>query len=183
MKSSAKIFAAATVALCLSNAPAFAQVALMKECGAEWQAHKTNKAVIPGETWNQFLSECRVRKAANTNAPAAAPISTPAPMAPAPMAPAPMSAPAPKTVIPAPASVAIAPRPETVTPTYPPAMSVEPAAQGKRTSTAGQQAFYARERACGKEWKQRRLNNQIAVGETWPKYLKECNTKLKAAGQ
>ena len=180
MKSSAKIFAATAIALCLSNGSAFAQASLMKECGAEWQDHKAKKAIVPGETWNQFLGECRTRKAANTNAPATAPMTT-APAAPVAAPATQMSAP--KAAMPTPAAAPLAPRPTAAAPTYPTAAPVEPATEGKRTPTSGQQAFYARERACGKEWKQRRMSNQIAVGETWPKYLKECNAKLKAAGQ
>ncbi len=168
------------VVFALTGSTAFAQAALMKECGAEWQAAKTNKTVIPGETWNQYLAECRTRKAAATPAAATttAPVTTPAaPVAPAnPLQP---KAAAPVAAAPAP----VAPRPATATPTYPTAAPVAPAADGKRTPTAGQQAFYAREKACGAEWKQRRAANQIAVGETWPKYLSECNTRLKAAGQ
>jgi len=31
----------------------------MKVCGAKYQAAKTAKTLPPGQTWNQFLSQCR----------------------------------------------------------------------------------------------------------------------------
>ncbi len=171
----------AVFALSLSNTAVFAQATIMKQCGAEWQAHKANKAVVAGETWNQFLSECRVRQAANPAV--VAPVPAPAIVPAAPKA----AIPVPVTPV-APAPVVVAPRPATVTPTYPTSTAVPIAAapvvnNGKSVPSPGQQAFYTRERACGAEWKQRRAANQIAVGETWPKYLKECNARLKAALQ
>ncbi len=55
----------------------------MKECGAEWkQAKADNKT--NGQTWPEFLAECKTRHAsAATTAPAAAPAPTPT-QAPAP---------------------------------------------------------------------------------------------------
>ncbi len=159
-----KLFCAATsltAALLAGSTAANAQAAVMKECGAEYQTAKTAKTLIPGETWNQFLAECRTRKSAA--APAAAPASAPA------TAPATAAAPAAAPKAPAPAAAAPA--------------ATAPTADGKRTPTAGQQAFYSREKACGAEWKQKRAANQIVAGETWPKYLSECNARLKAAGQ
>ena len=52
---------------------AFAQAAVMKECGAEWSAAKAAGTNKPTDTWNSFLSECRVRKASATAPAAAAP--------------------------------------------------------------------------------------------------------------
>lgn len=56
---------------------AFAQAAVMKECGAEWQTAKTANQT-QGKTWNEFLADCRVRHAQPANAAAPA-----APVAPA----------------------------------------------------------------------------------------------------
>jgi hypothetical protein len=64
---------------------------VMKQCGDDWKAAKTNNATN-GLTWPQFLKQCRVGKegaAAPAAAPAAVPVSAPAP-APAPIAPAPV---------------------------------------------------------------------------------------------
>lgn len=96
------VFVAAFSAFGASGA--FAQAAVMKECGAEWQAAKEAGKVTAGQTWQQFLSDCRVRHQApaNTAAPAA-----PAPAAAAPAAPAanPLK-PAARTTAPAPATPA-----------------------------------------------------------------------------
>lgn len=68
-----------TGALCASS-PAMAQAAVMKECGDEWQAAKAANTVKAGQTWNQFLAECRTRKA---SAPAAVPAQAANPARPA----------------------------------------------------------------------------------------------------
>jgi hypothetical protein len=72
----------------LSGSAADAQ-SVMKQCGAQWQAAKAN-GTTNGETWPQFLKECRARLASTTSAP---PQGGFAPAAPAP-APAPPPAPA-----------------------------------------------------------------------------------------
>ncbi len=53
-----------------------------------------------------------------------------------------------------------------------------PAAKPK----SGRQAFVARERACGAEWKADKAAGKIAARMTWPKYLSECNKRKKAEG-
>jgi len=64
-------------------APAHAE-SVMKECGAEWQTAKSNNTTN-GQTWPQFLKDCKARHATTTEAaPAPAPAATPAPVAPAP---------------------------------------------------------------------------------------------------
>ena len=39
--------------------PAFAADNVMKTCGAKYQAAKTAKTLPAGQTWNQFLAQCR----------------------------------------------------------------------------------------------------------------------------
>ena len=87
-----KFFAAASVAAVLAAAvwaavPARAE-SVMKQCGNEWKAAKAANTTN-GQTWPQFLKDCKERQAAATPAaPAPAPAATPAPVAPAPVAPA-----------------------------------------------------------------------------------------------
>jgi len=60
---------------------------IMRQCGDEWKAAKANNATN-GQTWKEFLKDCRTRHAAAAPeaapAPAAAPAAAPAPAAPAP---------------------------------------------------------------------------------------------------
>jgi len=44
------------------------------------------------------------------------------------------------------------------------------------------QAEYARERACGQDWKADKAANKIPAGMKWPQYWSECNKRKKAAG-
>ena len=60
--------------------PAFAVDNAMKLCGAKYQAAKTAKTIPAGQTWNQYLAQCR----AGLAKPAA--VATPAKPAPAPAA-------------------------------------------------------------------------------------------------
>jgi hypothetical protein len=64
---------------------------VMKQCGQQWQAAK-QAGTTNGETWPQFLRDCRARLASTTSAP---PQGGFAPAVPAPAAPAPTPAPAP----------------------------------------------------------------------------------------
>jgi len=87
-----KLFAGAGIAALLAAGVWFAVPAraesVMKECGAEWQTAKANNTTN-GQTWPQFLKDCKTRHASTaTAAPAPAPAATPAPVAPAPVAPA-----------------------------------------------------------------------------------------------
>ena len=62
------------------SAPAQAE-SVMKECGAQWKAAKEAKTTN-GQTWREFLKDCRTRLAstsATTTAPAPAPAAEPAP--------------------------------------------------------------------------------------------------------
>jgi hypothetical protein len=66
---------------------------VMKQCGAEWQAAKTN-GTTNGQTWPQFLKQCRAQLASTEGASTAPQQGGFAPAAPAP-APVPAPAPAP----------------------------------------------------------------------------------------
>ena len=44
------------------------------------------------------------------------------------------------------------------------------------------QAEYARERACGQDWKADKAAGKIPAGTKWPQYWSECNKRKKAAG-
>jgi len=46
----------------------------------------------------------------------------------------------------------------------------------------GRQAEYARERACGQDWKADKAAGKIAAGMKWPQYWSDCNKRKKAAG-
>jgi hypothetical protein len=46
----------------------------------------------------------------------------------------------------------------------------------------GRKAEYARERACGKEWKADKAAGKIQAGMKWPQYWSECNKRKKAEG-
>ncbi|MFT4099266.1 MAG: hypothetical protein QM651_19250, partial [Rhodoblastus sp.] len=76
-------FAVPALALALAgvafSAPANAQASVMQDCGKEYQAAKTANT-LNGQTWNQYLKDCRVRHAAQ---PAAAAPAAAAPAAPA----------------------------------------------------------------------------------------------------
>jgi len=56
---------------------------IMRQCGDEWKAAKANNATN-GQTWQEFLKDCRTRHAAAAPAPATAPAAAPAPIAPPP---------------------------------------------------------------------------------------------------
>ena len=148
-----------TAVLGVSLATAQAET-VMQQCGQQYQAAKAANT-LNGMTWNQFRTDCATKlKAQPTSA------TTTAAPAPIPAAPAP-------TPIPA----APSPVPATTSATAAPGTTAAPA-------TGGKAAFIARERECGSEWR----TNKVALkaqtpGITWPKYLSQCNTRLKAAGK
>jgi hypothetical protein len=53
-----RIFAAIVAAGMVAGSPALADNA-MQVCGAKYQAAKTAKTLPAGQTWNQFLAQCR----------------------------------------------------------------------------------------------------------------------------
>jgi hypothetical protein len=78
-----------------------------------------------------------------------------------------------------------APKPAAATPATTPAAptaAAKPAPAATKKRTDGRQAEYARERACGADWKADKAANKVPAGMTWPKYWSECNKRKKAAG-
>lgn len=142
---------------------AFAQAAVMKACGAEWQAAKDAKKVKQGETWNSFLAECRKRHADDDDA------TPPEPKA------------EPKAAAKPAAAPAAAPAKPAATPAKP-AAEAKPAADEKPL-TPGQQAARERIKKCGAEWTAAKEAGKIKAGQKWPQYWSDCNKRLKAAGQ
>lgn len=64
-----------------------------------------------------------------------------------------------------------------------PAAAPAPAAKSSTAKPAdGRQAEYARERACGQDWKADKAAGKIPAGMKWPKYWSECNQRKKAMG-
>jgi hypothetical protein len=149
-------------ALFFGMASVQAQPAVMKACGAEWQAAKEAGKVKPGDTWQKFLAECRTRQSATPAAAAPATPATPAAAAPAKPAAAPAA--------PAPAK--------------PAATTAKPAATAPaKPGLPGREAANARIKQCGVEWKAAKEAGKIPAGQKWPQFWSECNTRLKAAGQ
>jgi hypothetical protein len=72
----------------------------------------------------------------------------------------------------------------TTAPTAAPAApaAAKPTATATKKPTDGRQAEYARERACGADWKADKAAGKIPAGMTWPKYWSDCNKRKKAAG-
>jgi hypothetical protein len=69
--------------------------------------------------------------------------------------------------------------PAATTTTAAPAAAPKPAT---RKPADPKQAEYARERACGKEWKAEKAAGKVQAGMTWPQYWSECDKRKKAAG-
>lgn len=148
---------------------AFAQAAVMKECGAEWQAAKAANQT-QGKTWNEFLAGCRLRHQQPANA------ATPAPPAQAaqPAAAQPTNPLQPRVVRPAPA-----PAPTTAAPVVAGA-AVFPGAVDPQYSSlsAGRQ----RMKTCAMQYQANKTNNGNG-GMKWIEkgggYWSMCNKKLK----
>jgi len=70
-------------------------------------------------------------------------------------------------------AAAPAPTPAAATPAETP-----PAAK----PSGGRQAMYARERACGKEWRDMKAAGTRPAGEKWPQFWHECDERMKAKG-
>jgi hypothetical protein len=52
-----------------------------------------------------------------------------------------------------------------------------------KPASGGRQAMYARERACGAEWKAAKANGTRPAGMKWPQFWHECDVRMKAAGK
>ena len=78
--------------------------------------------------------------------------------------------------------------PAAAAPTLPPPVAPPPAAEKAAPATTaakpsgGREAMYARERACGAEWKEAEAAGKIPAGQKWPQYWSECNKRKKAEG-
>jgi len=57
-----------------------------------------------------------------------------------------------------------------------------PTAGGEAKGKPGRAAMIARERACGKEWREKKAAGQIEKGQKWPQYWSACNKRLKEQG-
>jgi hypothetical protein len=137
---------------------------IMTVCGGEYQAAKSANT-LGGKTWNQYLAECRTRHAAQPAS--AAPATAGAPAAPAATTANPLK--------PTPAT--------TAAPAAPAAATAAKPASDKPVSE-GRQAMLAREKACGAEWKEKKVELRKADPKLkWPQYWSQCNTRLKAAGK
>jgi hypothetical protein len=142
--------AAAMLAGIGTAAPAFAADNAMKVCGAKYQAAKTAKTLPAGQTWNQYLAQCRA------SLPKPAAVTTPAK---------PVVASAVKPAVaakPAPTRVAVAKPPKT--PGQP---------------SPAQAAMYARERQCGAQYRADKAAGKLPAGQTWPQYWSACNKRMK----
>lgn len=159
--------AALAVTLGAAFAPtgATAQANVMKDCGAEYQTAKAANS-LGGKKWNEFLSECRTRKAAAT--PAAA------------------TTPAPTTASPAPtAAPATPPTGNAPTAGVSPTSKVPSAAtETKPAATGGRAAMLERQKACGVEWKAQKVElRKTNPALKWPQFWSDCNKRLKAAAK
>jgi hypothetical protein len=52
--------------------------------------------------------------------------------------------------------------------------------KAKKPASAGLKAWHARQKKCGAEWREAKAAGKIEKNQTWPKYLSECNKRLKA---
>ncbi len=57
-----------------------------------------------------------------------------------------------------------------------------PSSAGEVKGKSGRLAMYARERACGKEWREEKAAGRIEKGQTWPKYWSACDKRMKEKG-
>jgi hypothetical protein len=64
-----------------------------------------------------------------------------------------------------------------------PTVASAPATTEAKPASGGRQAMYARERACGAEWKAAKANGTRPAGMKWPQFWHECDVRMKAAGK
>ena len=72
-------------------------------------------------------------------------------------------------------------KPAAAPPAAAPATTAAKPVTGSKPKDA-RQAEYARERACGQDWKADKAAKKIPTGMKWPQYWSECNKRKKAAG-
>ena len=63
-----------------------------------------------------------------------------------------------------------------------PPVTTPPSSASEVKGKPGRQAMYARERACGKEWREEKAAGRIEKGQTWPKYWSACDKRMKEKG-
>ncbi|QGM96342.1 hypothetical protein [Methylocystis parvus] len=150
---------------------AVAQANVLKECGSRYQAKKAANE-LAGQSWQDFLKECR------------ASLAEPAAAAPAAEAkPAEAAKPA-ETAAPAPA-----PEPAKPAETAKPVESAKPAevakpAEAEKPAADTKAATQSRQKKCAAEWKEKKAELLKADKKlTWPKYWSACNKRLKEAGE
>jgi len=80
------------------------------------------------------------------------------------------------------AAPAAAPAPASAAAPAPAAPAPTAAAPAKKPLTGGRAAMVARERACGKDWKEAKAAGKIPAGQKWPQYWSECDKRKKAEG-
>lgn len=74
------------------------------------------------------------------------------------------------------------PPPPAAAPPPPAPTAAAPAGKPEAKGSPGRQAMYARERACGKEWKADKAAGKIPAGQKWPQYWHLCDERKKAQG-
>lgn len=142
--------------LALTGAPARAADNAMKVCGAKYQAAKSAHTLPAGQTWAQFLAQCRGGMTKTTATVATHPAAAPKPAA----SPGIFSRMMGKLSGSAPAAA--------------------PAARHARASSGGgAAAMHERERQCGAQWKAAKAAGKVPAGQSWPQYWGQCNTRLK----
>lgn len=142
--------AAAMLAGIGTAAPAFAADNAMKVCGAKYQAAKTAKTLPAGQTWSQYLAQCRA------SLPKPAAVTTPA-----------------KPVVAAAVKPTVAAKPA------PARVAAAKPAKTPGQPSAAQAAMYARERQCGAQYRADKAARKLPAGQTWPQYWSACNKRMK----
>lgn len=152
---------------------AFAQANVLKECGSRYQAKKAANE-LAGQSWQDFLKECRASLAPPAEEPAAA-------AAPAPDAKPAEAAPA-QEAQPAEAAPAQEAKPAEAAP--PAAETPAPAVDAKPAVKDTKAATQSRQKKCAAEWKAQKAELLKANKKlTWPKFWSACNKRLKEAGE
>jgi hypothetical protein len=141
--------AAAMLAGIGTAAPAFAADNAMKVCGAKYQAAKTAKTLPAGQTWNQYLAQCRA------------------------------SLPKPAAVTPTKPVVATAVKPAVAAKPAPTRVAVVKTPRTPGQPSPAQAAMYARERQCGAQYRADKAAGKLPAGQTWPQSWSACNKRMK----
>lgn len=139
------------------TAPAHAADNAMKVCGAKYQAAKSAKTLPAGQTWQQYLAQCRGGSASKTAARPAMAAAKPAPAASA--------------------SPGLFGR---MMGRLSGGGAAAPAARPAASGGGGTAAMHARQQQCGQQWRAAKAAGHIPAGQTWPQYWSQCNARLKS---